>query len=175
MWGIVDKLKVSISTRQAAVLSLKSALWIWWIFFALQFLKSLISAVEGQWNLEAFSIHSVWEVKSGDNLANTGRLMRCEKARFIFWTLVAAMLGDWGVKLRAPNVTNWCQRRGRGPELGTVSREQTAVLLDFVQMKGWGKALPKFFVTFSYVHFWSIIGVYFLQNANNLDFKLFVF
>ena len=70
VWGIVGKMKVSISTRQAAVLSLKSALWIWWIFFALQFLKSLISAVEGQWNLEAFSIHSVWEVKSGENLAN---------------------------------------------------------------------------------------------------------
>ena len=33
--GVVAKLKVSISTRQAAVLSLKSALWIWWIFFAL--------------------------------------------------------------------------------------------------------------------------------------------
>ena len=64
VWGVVGKLKVSISTRQAAVLSLKSALWIWWIFFALQFLKSLISAVEGKWNVEAFSFHSVREVKS---------------------------------------------------------------------------------------------------------------
>ena len=36
-----------------------------------------------------------------------------------------------------------------------------------------GRALPKFFVTFSEMHFWSIKGVYFLQNANNLSFKLF--
>ena len=150
VWGIVGKMKVSISTRQAAVLSLKSALWIWWIFFALQFLKSLISAVEGKWNLEAFSIHSVREVKSqkwGQSSKYLG-YRGLKKARFIFWTLVAAMLGDWGVKLRAPNVTNWCQRRGRGPELGTVSREQTDTLLDFVHMRG-GRALPKFFVTLS--------------------------
>ena len=88
VWGIVDKLKVSISTRQAAVLSLKSALWIWWIFFALQFLKSLISAVEGKRNLEAFSIHSVREVKSqkwGKSSKYLGeRGLKNEKARFIF-------------------------------------------------------------------------------------------
>ena len=55
---------------------------------------------------------------------------------------------------------------------GTVSRGKTAVLLDFVQMRG-GGALHKFVGTFSEVHFWSIKGVYFLQNANNLFFKLF--
>ena len=30
-----------------------------------------------------------------------------------------------------------------------VSRKKVAVILDFVQMRGWGRALPKFFVTFS--------------------------
>ena len=33
--------------------------------------------------------------------------------------------------------------------------------------------MPNFFFTFSWVHFWSIEGGYFLQNANNLNFKLF--
>ena len=33
--------------------------------------------------------------------------------------------------------------------------------------------MPNFFFTFSFVHFWSIEGGYFLQNANNLNFKLF--
>ena len=80
VWGIVGKMKVSISTRQAAVLSLKSALWIWWIFFALQFLKSLISAAEGKWNVEAFSFHSVREVKSQK------------------WGKSRKYLGDWGLK-----------------------------------------------------------------------------
>ena len=37
-----------------------------------------------------------------------------------------------------------------------------------------GQDLPKFFVHFSLVHFWSIKGVYFLQNANNFNFKLFL-
>ena len=49
---------------------------------------------------------------------------------------------------------------------GRSHEKETAVLLDFVQIRG-GGALPKFCVTFSEVHFWSIIGVYFLQNANN--------
>ena len=39
---------------------------------------------------------------------------------------------------------------------------------------GEGRALPKFFVTFLWVHFWSIKGVHFLQNANNFNFKLFL-
>ena len=46
---------------------------------------------------------------------------------------------------------------------GKVSRKKVAVLLDFVQMRQGG--LPKFFITFSQVHFWSIKGVYFLQNC----------
>ena len=53
---------------------------------------------------------------------------------------------------------------------GKVSRGK--LLFFFVQMRG-GRALPKFFVTFSEMYFWSIKGVYFLQNANNLNFKLF--
>ena len=57
---------------------------------------------------------------------------------------------------------------------GTFSRKKAAVLLDFVQMRGGGGALPKFFVTFSLVHFWSIKRVYFLQNTNNLNFNLFL-
>ena len=52
--------------------------------------------------------------------------------------------------------------------------KKAAVLLDFVQIKGGGRACPTFFNTFSYVHFWSIKGVYFLQNANNLNLKLFL-
>ena len=47
--------------------------------------------------------------------------------------------------------------------LGKVSWENTAVLLDFVQMRR-GRAL----------HFWSIKGVSFFKNANNLNFKLFL-
>ena len=31
------------------------------------------------------------------------------------------------------------------------------------------------FGIFSYVHFWSITGVFFLQNANHLNFKLFCY
>ena len=57
--------------------------------------------------------------------------------------------------------------------LGKASRKEVAVLLDFVQMRG-GWALPNFFVHFSQMHFWSIKGVYFLQNTNNLNFKLFL-
>ena len=52
---------------------------------------------------------------------------------------------------------------------GKVSRKNVAHLLDFIQMRG-GRA-AQFCVTFSEVHFWSIKGVYFLPNANNLNFK----
>ena len=45
-------------------------------------------------------------------------------------------------------------------------------LLDFVQMRG--GALPKFFGTFSRIAFLVNKGVYFFQNANNLNFKLFL-
>ena len=57
--------------------------------------------------------------------------------------------------------------------LGTISRGKTAILLDFVQMRG-GRALPIFLDTFSQVLFWPIKGVYFLKNANNLNFKVFL-
>ena len=43
----------------------------------------------------------------------------------------------------------------------------------FCPNQGGGRALPKFFGSFSLVHFWSIKGVCFLQNANNLNFTLF--
>ena len=47
-------------------------------------------------------------------------------------------------------------------------------LLFFWILSKWGGgALPNFFVTLSLVHFWSIKGIFFLQNANNLKFKLF--
>ena len=46
-------------------------------------------------------------------------------------------------------------------------------LLFFWILSKWGGGCQKFFVTFSEVHFWSIKGVHFLQNANNLNFKLF--
>ena len=62
----------------------------------------------------------------------------------------------------------------RAVPLGKVSRKNVAVLLDFFQMREWGRALTKLFVTFSWVHFWSIKGVYLLQNANKLNFKLFL-
>ena len=39
---------------------------------------------------------------------------------------------------------------------------------------GGGEALPNFCGTFSWVHFWSIKGVYFLQNANNLKTVVFI-
>ena len=45
------------------------------------------------------------------------------------------------------------------------AKKKVAALLDFVQMRGGGYPY--------YVHFWSIKGVYFLQNANNLNVKLF--
>ena len=56
--------------------------------------------------------------------------------------------------------------------LGKVSLEKAAVLLDSVQMRRGeeGRAPPKFVGTFSLVHFWSIKGVYFINNANNLNF-----
>ena len=43
-----------------------------------------------------------------------------------------------------------------------------AVLLDFVQMRGAGRAQPKFFVTFWRGVFLVNKGVHFFQNANNL-------
>ena len=49
--------------------------------------------------------------------------------------------------------------------------KKVIALLDFVQMKVGG--LPKFLVTFLKVHFWSLELVYFIQIANNLNFKLF--
>ena len=56
-------------------------------------------------------------------------------------------------------------------------RKKTAVLLDFVQMRGGEggppRALPKFFVTFTSCAFWVNKGVHFFENANNLNFKLF--
>ena len=60
--------------------------------------------------------------------------------------------------------------------LGTLLRGKTAVLLDFVQMRG-RESPAQIFGTFSEVHFWSIKlkGVYFLQNANNLNLQLFFF
>ena len=48
--------------------------------------------------------------------------------------------------------------------LGKVSRKKFALLLDFVQMRVRGVPCP---------FFWSIKGVYFLQNVNKLNFKLF--
>ena len=44
----------------------------------------------------------------------------------------------------------------------------------FCSNEGGERALPNSFVTFSKVHFWSKKGVYFLQNANNLNFQLFL-
>ena len=41
--------------------------------------------------------------------------------------------------------------------------------MDFVQIRG-GGVPAQIFVTFSLVHFRSIKDVYFLQNANNLNF-----
>ena len=57
-------------------------------------------------------------------------------------------------------------------DLGMVSQGKTAVLLDFVQMRGGNPAQI----------FWHLFisaflvnkGGYFLQNANNLNFKLFL-
>ena len=37
-----------------------------------------------------------------------------------------------------------------------------------------GGVLPNFFATFLWVQFWSIKGVYFLQNDNNLISQLFL-
>ena len=52
--------------------------------------------------------------------------------------------------------------------------KKVAVLLDFVQMRRGGRALPKFFGTFSWVHFWSIKGVSFFQNGNNLNLDIVI-
>ena len=57
-------------------------------------------------------------------------------------------------------------------------RKKTAVLLDFVQMRGGRaalppRALPKFFVTFTSCAFLVNKGVHFFENANNLNLKLF--
>ena len=55
--------------------------------------------------------------------------------------------------------------------LAKVSRKKAAILLDFVQMRGGGPC-PNFLSPF-HGWFWSIKGVGFLQNASNLNFKLF--
>ena len=48
-------------------------------------------------------------------------------------------------------------------------------LLFFWILSKWGGGvLPNFFATFLWVQFWSIKGVYFLQNDNNFNFKLFL-
>ena len=62
----------------------------------------------------------------------------------------------------------------RLPDCRDVLLKKTAVLLDFVQMRGAGEGPAQFLSQFEEVHFWSIKGVYFLQNANNLNFKLFL-
>ena len=63
---------------------------------------------------------------------------------------------------------------GRTVNKGTVSWGKTAVLLDFVQMREGGRALPKFVAPFHKSIFVYIVkSVYFLQNANDLNFKLF--
>ena len=55
-----------------------------------------------------------------------------------------------------------------GTKIGTFSWKNTAVLLDYVNMRG-GRALPKFFVTFWRGAFLVNKGAYFFQNANNLN------
>ena len=55
---------------------------------------------------------------------------------------------------------------------GRVPEKKTAVLLDFVQMRG-GEGPAQFFWQLSMSVFWSIKGAHFLQNATNLNFKLF--
>ena len=58
--------------------------------------------------------------------------------------------------------------------IGTKGRFHEKKLLVFwILSKRGGGALPNFFVTFLSVHFWSIKLVPFLQNDNNLNFKLF--
>ena len=56
--------------------------------------------------------------------------------------------------------------------LRDVLLKKTAVLLDFVQMRG-GRALPKFVVTFSRGAFLVNKGVYFFRKTKILNFKLF--
>ena len=58
------------------------------------------------------------------------------------------------------------QTQGRRPE-------KMMLFFWILSKSGGGRALPNFFDTFSQVHFWSITGVYFLQNANDLNFELF--
>ena len=54
-------------------------------------------------------------------------------------------------------------------------RKNAAVLLDFVQMRG-GEGPAQIFGHFFISAFWSIKGVYlyFFQNDNNFNFKLFL-
>ena len=59
------------------------------------------------------------------------------------------------------------------PIIVAKSRKIVAVLLDVVQMRG-GWPCPNFLSPFHKCFFWSIKRVYFLQKANNLNFKLFI-
>ena len=69
-----------------------------------------------------------------------------------------------------------CQRHDKheqgGFASGMVSLKKVAVLLDFVHMREGGPC-PNFCHLFI-VHFWSKPGPHFLQNANDLNFKLFL-
>ena len=42
---------------------------------------------------------------------------------------------------------------------GRFHEKKVAVLLDFVQMRGGGRALPKFFVNFSQTVYWVNLGM----------------
>ena len=52
------------------------------------------------------------------------------------------------------------------------SPEKSSCSFGFCPNEG-GEGPAQIFGTFSEVHYWSIKGVHFLQNANNLNFKLF--
>ena len=84
------------------------------------------------------------------------------KKNLIFFAAPAAL---YGVDYTYSSRTDWVRE---------CFRKKSCCSFGLCPNEGAGRALPKFFVTFSSVHFWSIKGVYFLQNANNLNFKLFL-
>ena len=75
---------------------------------------------------------------------------------------------SWFIQLQ--NYNNKCEMK-EGYLLGTFSRKN-CFSFGFCLNEGGGPC--QIFVTFSKVHFCSITAVYFLQNANNLNFKLFI-
>ena len=134
--------------------------------------RFLLFSADKSWHTNMRKKYNVTEVASNKNfiiyIQNMQYLKickicrKCKKAEYEEYLEYAdytnyAKYGKYAVKAKYAEYADWL-REG--------FPEKVAVLLDFCQMRG-GWALPKFLSTF--VYFWSIKGVYFPLNANDLN------